>query len=649
MPRSDHAIEEIKQRLDLADYIGRHVDLKRAGRTYKARCPFHVEKTPSFVVFPHTNTWRCFGACGEGGDIFSYVQKREGIAFPDALRLLAREANVELEEESDAQRAQRAEQERLLALCDAAATLFRQWLLDRPDGEACRDYVARRGLSQEVVGKFALGYAPDRWDALLTTLQARGYEPADMLSLGLVRERDGGGYYDYFRDRLIFPIRDERGRTVGFGGRALQEDQGPKYLNSPQSPLFDKSRTLYGLDLAKEAIRRQEQGVVVEGYMDVIAAHQHGFTNVVAALGTALTTQQLGLLRRYSTSIVLALDADEAGQRAAQRGLETALALQRDTQRQRWSRAKQGRDAAKTVPGEVRVATMPVGKDPDDLLRHAPERWEELIATAQPVIDYMIAQQLKSVDLSDGAQKTQAVTDILPMIAELEATVLRDHYLQKVARLLQLDERTLAHELVQVISRPAPAPLVPPEPEPPFDGFELPYDPEVEALFAPRATPSEPPADNLEAYLLFLLLEVPELLEVAEAEALPVEAWQRASHRELYSALLRERPASGAHLEEFAEQLDRSLAELLRRIVGHFATQPLPDEEERVAEALKLIHRLLIRHDDQQAIQLQSLIDDLQGSDVRSNEEMGQLMREKLAVDRRKLQRQRRLQALSHA
>ena len=462
---SDRIIAEIKQRLDIVEYIGRTVDLKVAGHTFKAVCPFHVEKTASFFVFPESNRWHCFGACSEGGDIFSFVQKREGLTFREALELLAQESGVRLESESEAQRHVRAEEQRLLSLCEAAGSHFQQWLRTRPDAEHCRQYVKRRGLSSETIHRFGLGYAPNSWDNLLNVLTKRGYDANDMVRVGLARTRKGRGtqkvasqpsYYDALRDRLIFPIRDLRGRIIGFGGRALHDEQQPKYLNSPQSPLFDKSGVLYGLDLAKDSIRKESRAIIVEGYMDVIAAHQAGFTNVVASLGTALTTGQVRLLARYSPNVTLALDADGAGQKAAERGLETILALQKEVRRVRWERARRGQGKARDVEGDIRVLTLPAGYDPDDLISTAPKEWAQLMADALPIIDYLIARRLDNINLDDPIEKTRVAADLLPIIADLESALVRNHYLQRLARLLQTNERLLAQELVKYSKQARP-------------------------------------------------------------------------------------------------------------------------------------------------------------------------------------------------
>ena len=453
---SDQVIIEIKERLDIVEYIGRTVDLTSAGRTFKANCPFHVEKTPSFFVFPHTNTWHCFGACSEGGDIFSFVQKREGLTFRESLELLAQESGIKLSEESAQQQQIRIEQERLYSLCEAASALFQKWLGDHPDGKHCREYVKQRNLLPEIVHRFGLGYAPNSWDNLLNTLSLRGYEPRDMVEVGLARERKPNSrspqaapsYYDALRNRLVFPIRNLRGRIIGFGGRSLEDQQQPKYINSPQSIIFDKSHLLYGLDLAKDAIRQQKRAVIVEGYIDVIAAHQAGFTNVVASLGTALTTEQIRQLTRYSVNLTLALDADYAGQKAAKRGLETILALQKEQRRTQWDRARRGQGSANYAPGDIRVLTLPEGYDPDDLISSSPDYWVELLENALPVIDYLITNRLENANVDDPVEKTRIVADLLPTISNLESALMRDHYIRQLARALKTNERVLSDELL---------------------------------------------------------------------------------------------------------------------------------------------------------------------------------------------------------
>ncbi|MGD0766512.1 MAG: DNA primase, partial [Dehalococcoidia bacterium] len=322
--------EEIKQRLDIVDVISESVSLQRAGRNFKAVCPFHVEKTPSFFVFPDRGTWHCFGACATGGDIFAFVMKKENLDFAGALRLLAERAGIGLGRKSAV--AEETERDRLRKANEAAALFFQNALGTRA-GESALDYMTMRGIDRETAQSFRIGYAPDSWDALREHLKGRGFSEAELVKAGLLVEGERG-LYDRFRHRLVVPISDERGRTVGFGSRILPSEastsadsDGPKYLNTPQTPIFDKGAVLYALDRALEHIRRADLAVIVEGYMDVIAAHQHGNGNVVASMGTALTERQFSLLRQLTENIVLAFDPDLAGQAAGERGGQIARHL----------------------------------------------------------------------------------------------------------------------------------------------------------------------------------------------------------------------------------------------------------------------------------------------------------------------------------
>ena len=319
-------VDQVKERLDIVEIISAYLPLTKAGHNYKALCPFHSEKTPSFVVFPDSQSWHCFGACGTGGDIFTFVQKRENLGFAEALRILAQKAGVELKPRSEQESADEQRRDKLGEISEAAARYFHKLLLnsDNRQADVARAYLDRRGLNEETINNFQLGYALDSWQALSGYLLGRGYQRQDLAAAGLIIERDDGRYYDRFRGRLIIPIRDIRGRVIAFGGRTLDPEGVPKYLNSPQTLLFDKSSTLYGLDMAKGAIRAAGHVVIVEGYMDVLQAHQHGLANIVAQMGTALTETQLKQLSRFTRSFILALDPDTAGNRATLRGLAVA-------------------------------------------------------------------------------------------------------------------------------------------------------------------------------------------------------------------------------------------------------------------------------------------------------------------------------------
>ncbi len=425
--------DEIKSRIDIVHYIQRHVPaLKKAGRNYKACCPFHNEKTPSFVVNPERQSWHCFGACAEGGDLFTFAQKMQGWDFKEALRELAQEAGVQLEAQTPEQKTRSDRLDGLRALlADAAA--FYQRELRRDAGASAYSYLtADRGVHPDTAELFQLGYAPDSWDFMLRALRSLGHSDDDIVEVGLAVRHESGRVYDRFRQRLMFPIRDERGRTVGFGGRALNPDDQAKYINSPQSPLFDKSRLLYGLDMGRRAIRETGAAVFVEGYMDVIQAYQAGYHNVVAQMGTAMTEAQVRLVApRYAKRIVLALDADEAGQSAAHRSLEVAREIL-------------SRDYAGRLSTDLRVLKIAGGKDPDDVLHEGPERWPALVDAAQAVADFVIDRETAALPANASLQERQAAAQaVLPLLHVSENNLYRQENIQKLARRLRIGERDM--------------------------------------------------------------------------------------------------------------------------------------------------------------------------------------------------------------
>ena len=470
-------IQEIKDRLDVVTVIGRYVPLKKSGSSYKGLCPFHSEKTPSFHVFPHTGTWKCFG-CGAGGDIFTFVEKKENLPFPDVLRMLAREAGVRLEEPRPEVR---DAMERLRDLHVQAASYFQGQLLAGQEGKRAREYLERREINQETIEKFQLGYARDSWEHLITHLKSKGFTLEEIIQGGLAIPRESGGAYDRFRNRLIIPIRDAQGRVIAFGGRILDAGE-PKYLNSPQTPIFDKSQVIYGLDVAKRAIRSKDQVVLVEGYMDVISAHQRGFKNVVAAMGTSITPQQIKILSRYSRNFIFALDADAAGARAAWRGIQ--IVQETLSEQGVLTPTSRGFRSEKRMLARVGIAIMPEGQDPDDVLRQNPEMWRSLIENAVPVVDYTIQQTAQQFDLTTAEGKSQFVQEVLPTLSKIGDPIQRRHYLGKVAGIVRVRESDIEEALKQFeriqrrsasrsrkSSRPSP-PAVPPAPPP--DGTQPP-------------------------------------------------------------------------------------------------------------------------------------------------------------------------------
>jgi len=441
-------IEEIKARLDIVDVVGQYVQLQRSGRSFKALCPFHTEKTPSFIVSPERQSWHCFGACGTGGDVFSFVMHREGIEFGEALRMLAARAGVTLTERRRPE--EERERERIYAANEAAARWYHELLVESEAGRQAWEYVQGRGIDRPTAEAFLLGYSPASWEATGEHLRQRGYADAELLAAGLLVEGERG-LYDRFRGRLMFPIRDGGGRFVGFGARAL-DDSMPKYLNTVQTAVFDKGGMLYALDRAHDGIRGEGCAVIVEGYMDVIAAHQRGFDNVVATMGTSLTERQVSLLKRQTRNIVLALDADAAGSEAALRGHEVVEeALREGEDRETvpvltWRGLVRYQDAAAV---DLRVAILPTGRDPDDVIRADAEAWRQLIASARPVLDYRFEAAASRHDLSAPRGRSEAVQELLPLLEPLTDPVVRAHYLQRLSRLSLAKEE----ELSRMVSR----------------------------------------------------------------------------------------------------------------------------------------------------------------------------------------------------
>jgi DNA primase len=431
------AVEEVKARLDIVEVVGAYVRLQKAGRYFKANCPFHNEKTPSFYVYPDRQNWHCFGACSTGGDVISFVSKKENLDFTGALRLLAERAGIELP--SDGPRRQEI---KTLQDANEAAALFYHGLLANPSPEGrAQAYINERGLDQKTVNDFQLGYAPAGWNTLRDHLVSRGYSEAHLVEAGLLVEGERGPY-DRFRDRLIFPIRDDRGRVVGLGGRVLpggeaESQPGAKYVNTPQTSVFDKGSLLYGLDRAKDAIRSAGTAVIVEGYMDVIAAHQFGHRNVVASMGTALTERQAALLQRFAERVVLAMDADEAGSAANLRAIQVVAGAERPS-----------RVAGRPRNLDIRVVALPRGKDPDELIRSSEEdAWPNAVDSARPVVDHLIAVVGAGLDLMQPQARSQLVAEVLPAIADVSDPVLRAHYLQRLSRLARVSEEELRREL----------------------------------------------------------------------------------------------------------------------------------------------------------------------------------------------------------
>ena len=485
----------VKERVDIVQLIGESVPLKKAGRGYVGLCPFHVEKSPSFHVDAERRTYKCFG-CGEGGDAFTWLEKREGLTPAEALNTLAERAGVPLSRRAPEERKQ---EDRVFLANDSATFYFRQALRGTPRGKWVAEYLAKRGISQESIDAFGLGYAPDQRDSLLLYLRKKGFSEDEALAAGLVTRNDRG-LWDRFRDRLIVPIRDRRGRAIAFGGRAMRDDQQGKYVNSTQTLLFNKSATLYGLDKASAAIRKEGAAVIVEGYFDTIACHQAGFTNVVASMGTALTEDQYRVLNDMKIErAIVAFDGDAAGQRSAEsRGRELLSALSRF-----WSGAGGGQLGTRTGLA-LYVTVLPEGLDPDDVARKEPETFRRLLADATPLLEFLIDRVRDTSHLDRPEGQLRFLQRTAALIAEEPDPVRREVYLSEVAGSAGVDPAFLREKLPAAGKRTQRTTRTPTEPSP--QRRETPL---------PKQTPS------FERYVMALLTRYPE--EIARADLAPTD------------------------------------------------------------------------------------------------------------------------------
>lgn len=601
--------DDIKARIDIVDLVSRYVPLKRAGRSYKACCPFHEERTPSFVVTPDRGSWYCFGACGEGGDIFSFVMKKENVDFRDALQILAKEAGVELEQPTD--NGEDRERERLYEANAQAAHFFRNQLHRSPSAQTAREYLRKRGINAVVAETFQLGFAPDSWDALRDHLAEQGYDFAFQHKAGLLKyneERDS--YYDAFRNRLMIPICDRQGRVIGFGGRVMDESL-PKYLNTAETPIFHKSSVIYGFDKAFRAIRDADAVVIVEGYMDVIAAQQFGFANVVACMGTAITEEQLRQLQRYTHNFILALDADSAGQQATIRGLHQARqALQRVTKPVVGPNGRVRLE--ERLAADLRIVALPEGQDPDEIVREDADLWRRLVQNAQPLVDYYISIVTGQLDLESAQGKAQAVAELAPLIAELGDDIERQHYTQLLSRLVQVDEQTINHR-VQAAGRSFSHRRSGPSEQPDRrrERPAAPADmPATEENAGAGAQPPQPRQGERKAgtdsdarlgrYLLAMLLSEPNLLiwlsgmaEQLEIPPLEVDDLDDIQHREIFVGL--KRFLAGDEIwdvQHFQESLNPDLHEALAELMLHALELPERDPESIREAIVKIVIRM---------------------------------------------------------
>jgi len=619
-------VDEVKERLDIVEVISQYVPLKKAGRSYKGLCPFHNEKTPSFVVFPENQSWHCFGSCSTGGDVFSFVMKRENLDFGEALATLAARAGVELQPRTATASADEQKIERLREIVADAAAYFNYLLNRAPEAVIARDTLERRGFTHQTWENWQIGYSLDSWDALKDRLVGKGYTLAEIEAAGMVIQRDdGSGYYDRFRGRLMIPIRDVQSRTIGFGARVLREEPGrpqPKYINSPQTPLFDKSNVLYGLDSAKKAIRDVDLAVIVEGYMDVLMSHQVGVANVVAGMGTALTESQMRQLKRYSNNLTLALDPDAAGDHATIRGLETARqAMEREWQPVVGPSGLVRQESR--LKAQLRIAALPDGLDPDELAYADVDRWRRVLADAKPIVDYYLALVGREEDLSTARGKSNAVERIAPIIREIANPVERGHYIQQLARLIQTDERLVAEQVARTRTTDdgrrttvAGASELPAG-DRPSQQADRPDIRPARAAVNRRSAPVGP-----EEHLLGCLLSRPDLLAALDAQLIGLgvpplnpEDLNDAENRAILATLQAHLPAAAAWApSEIAAIMPEALAEHCRGLLEHVQRRPSLTDDKLLKDLGDLVLRLRQEGLYRQVSQVRYLIQEFEES-----------------------------------
>ncbi|MBI3619948.1 DNA primase [Candidatus Roizmanbacteria bacterium] len=417
----DTALDEVKKKIDIIEYIGQFVTLKKTGRNFKGLCPFHQEKTPSFVVSPDRQIWHCFGSCQDGGDAIKFLMKWENITFYEALKELADKVGVKLRHSSVEDAAWRRK-ERLIHLNSLAGEYFGYVLAKTKVGELAKRYLSSRKINDRIVNKFQLGYAPQSWDSLFKFLHKKKFLPEEVFSAGLAVQ-GGRGMYDRFRGRLMFPLKDQRGNVIGFSGRALHDDDpAAKYINTPEGPLYHKRESVYGIDTAKEAIKKTGNVYVVEGEFDVISPYQAGFENIVAVKGTAITREQLQLLQRYTAKITLTMDSDAAGLEAMKKGIAEAEEMEL----------------------EVGVVSLDFAKDPDEAVQTKPEEFRRVLSHPVPLYDFLIDASLKKYSVHEAYGKKKIGEEVAVFLAKIKNPIVQSHYVKKLAAILDVSESSVA-------------------------------------------------------------------------------------------------------------------------------------------------------------------------------------------------------------
>lgn len=563
-------VDDIKSRLDIVATVSDYVSLQKAGRNLKAVCPFHTEKTPSFIVSPERQSWRCFGACATGGDIFTFVMQAERVEFSEALKILAQKAGITLTDRRE------NSQDGNLYQINQEAAIFFQKILHSKDGENAIGYLTERGVNPDAISTFKLGLSPKGNDGLKNHLTSLGFDLNQALKAGLLRHTEDNQIRDFFWGRLMFPILDTKKQVAGFGARSL-DGSDPKYINTPATPIFDKRSMLYGLHNALDAIRTDDTVVVVEGYMDTIATHQYGYTNVVASMGTALTELQVSRLKSIANTFVLALDPDLAGQEATLRSLESSWNVF-ERQKIRYTSVD---NLYRNTPLNLKIAELPDKLDPDTLIRSNPTEWERLIQEAIPFVEYLITAISAKYDISTAQGKAHAADTLVPLIASKGNAVEQEHHLSMLSNVLGVSREALQAS----IGKPKPN-----------TSYRQRYGEDINPAKTASISPLEDNRqDFLENYVLALVLNHPELKK--KTPSLAAEYFHRTDNREIFTSWL-----DCSTMEELQESIDGALYE---RLVYLKEMEIKPINQASAGSALtQSVNRLEQRH-------LQSLQDNL--------------------------------------
>lgn len=591
-------VQDIKSRADIVDLVADYVPLEKSGRNLKANCPFHSENTPSFIVFPDKQTWRCFGACASGGDVISFVMKIENEDFGQALTRLSHKTGVPLPT-----RAENNKSDKIYEINNEALQFFRN-VLNSQEGSPAKNYIAKRGINAETETNFHLGYSPNGREMLTRHLLNIGFQKNDIIDSGLTSLSKDGGLHDLFNHRIMFPILDGLGRVVGFGGRTL-DNSTPKYLNTPKTTLFDKSKILYGLSLGKESITKLDAVIVVEGYMDVIAAHQMGYKNVVAQMGTALTEQQVYALKSSASNFILALDPDEAGKEATLRSLESSWkALQINILRT--GRGNRTVFSERKLATALKIATLPPGKDPDTLIREDRSEWERSIREAQSLLDYLLDVLPYRFDVKRDEGKFQLLETFSPFIRSEKNPFAYKKYLNKLSTILSTEETYLERQI--------------------WDNKNLRVARKIKQ--EPNSLQNISPnknrdSDPLEEYCIYLLVNHPELRNTGME--IPCDYFELSENRDIFTKWL-----ECSNIDDIVTGVSVYISEHLEHI--RETENPPLDIKERHKSLEEIVKRMEERFFK---LQEQALLDRLEGTNWKNISELEESLNQSNKINRK--------------